>query len=121
MPALLLPLPPPAGKPEPASATEAGPVFLSQEGGAGGGQGTGWRLLEGLWEKDSLPDRVLERKKGSKAAFLAQRFVPGSVGAWTVPGPPPAPGAQTKAAAEDQEVRGWEIPGPPNSSLFYSP
>lgn len=29
-------------------APEAGPLFLSQEGGVGGGQGTGWRLLKGL-------------------------------------------------------------------------
>ena len=73
--------------------------------GAGGGQGTGWRLLQGLL-RERLPSWPSVKKKERKQSSLPCSAVcpRQSVGPWTVPGPPPAPGAQTKEAAEDQEV-----------------
>lgn len=48
--------------------TEAGLLFLSQEGGEGGGQGTGWSLLWGFWETAWFPGLKLKRKGGSRVA-----------------------------------------------------
>lgn len=73
-----------------------------------------------------LPGLVLERKKGSRAASPAALLVCPGQGreggggggrvCWTVPCPPPAPGAQTKEAArirksEDGKFQG--LPAPP--------
>lgn len=100
-------------------ATEASPVFLSQEGGAGGGQGTGWRVLEGLLGERLASWPRVKKKERKPSSLPCSAVCPRpSVGAWTAPGPPPAPEAQTKESAADQEVRGWEIPGPPDSTLF---
>lgn len=81
----------------------------------------------GGWEGALLPGLVLERKKGSRAASPAALLVcPGQERegggggggrvCWTVPCPPPAPGAQTKEAArirksEDGKFQG--LPAPP--------
>lgn len=83
----------------------------------------------GGWEDALLPGLVLERKKGNRAASSAWWwFVPGGRGreggggdgavggsCWTVPCPPPAPGAQTKEAArirksEDGKFQGLPAP-----------
>lgn len=106
--------------PSPAPGPRLGPVFLSQEGGAEGGQGTGWRLLEELLGKCLASWPRVKKKERKQSSLPCSAVCPGqSAGAWTVPCPPPAPGAQTKEAAQDQEVQGWEIPGPPGSTLLF--
>lgn len=67
-----------------------------------------------------------ERKEAEQRPLLSGLSPAGSGGLDCPvhpPSPPSAPGAQTKEAAEDQEVRGWEIPGPPGGAtlLFHQP
>lgn len=108
-------------------APEAGPRFLSQEGGAGGGHRAGWRVLEGRpgGRLASWPRvRKKERKQSSLPCSLVVCPGRGREGGgggggrvcWTAPCPPPAPGAQTKEAArirksEDGKFQG--LPAPP--------
>lgn len=107
-------------RPLPPQAPEAGLCSCPRKVGQEGDREQDGDFSRGCWENAWLPDLVLERKKGSKAASPAQQFVPSR--AWG-PGQscalPPAPGAQTKEAVEDQEVQGWEIPGPPGSTLLF--
>lgn len=105
-------------------APEAGPRFLSQEGGAGGGHRAGWRVLEGRLggRLASWPRvRKKERKQSSlpcSVVVCPGRGQEGGGGGggrvcWTAPCPPPGPGAQTKEAARIRKSKDGKFQGLP--------